>query len=186
MKFISIVLLAWMSIVNQTGRGLYTCNNVRIIFFSSAAMEDIQAGTSAGASVYNAATGELDFSVAIRSFQFDKSLMQEHFNSDYMESDRYPRAMFKGKIQERPDVTKDGAYPVNATGELTMHGVTQTRTVPGIITVKNGVVSMKSEFMVKCADHHIDIPRVVFRRIARSLKITVSATYSLYNNNVSK
>jgi len=180
MKHISIVLLAWISIINQAGQDLYVCRNAKITLYSSAPIEDIKAATSTGASVYNAASGELDFSVSIRSFQFDKSLMQEHFNSDYMESDKFPRAIFKGKVENHIDITKDGTYPVRVAGQLTVHGVTQSRTIPGTISIKNGVVSMTSEFMVKCTDHHIDIPQIVFHHIAESIKINVFATYSPY------
>jgi polyisoprenoid-binding protein YceI len=179
MKYISIILLAWMSI-NQAGQDIYVCKNAKISLYSSAPIEDIKAVTSEGASVYNAATGELDFSVAIPSFQFEKSLMQQHFNAEYMESDKFPRATFKGKIEENVDVTKDGSYPIKATGQLTVHGVTQTRTIPGNLLVKNGVITMTSEFMVKCVDHHIDIPQIVFHHIAESIKMNVSATYSPY------
>jgi len=169
-----------MTTTNQAGQDLYTCKNAKITLFSSAPIEDIKAASLTGASVYNAATGELDFSVSIRSFQFDKSLMQEHFNSDYMESDKFPRATFKGKIGEHIDISKDGVYPVKVTGELTVHGVTQTRNIAGSISVKNGTVSMASEFMVKCVDHHIDIPQIVFHHIAESIKISVFATYNPY------
>ncbi|MFD2873057.1 YceI family protein [Mucilaginibacter ximonensis] len=177
MKHISIILLAWMSIF-QTGQGLYMCKNAEISLFSSAPIEDISAKTSSGQSVYNAATGDLVFSVAINTFKFRKSLMQEHFNSDYLESDKYPHATFKGKIQEHPDLSKDGTYQVTAIGVLNVHNVSQNRTIPGTITVSNGVVTMKSEFMVKCADHHIEIPRLVFHNIAESIKMNVTATYT--------
>src|SRR5665213_1132688 len=178
MKHIAVILLAWMSTINQAGQDLYVCKNARITLFSSAPIEDIKATSSTGASVYNAATGELDFSVSIRSFQFDKSLMQEHFNSDYMESDKFPRATFKGKIKERVDVTKDGTYPVEATGEFTVHGVTKARTIQGVISVKNQILTITSEFMVKCADHRIIIPQIVFHHIAESIKIDILAAYS--------
>ncbi len=179
MKYLSIILLVWLG-MGRTGTGLYACKNAKISLYSSAPIEDIKAASTTGASVFNAATGELDFSVATQSFQFPKSLMQEHFNSDYMESDKFPRSTFKGKIEEHIDVTKDGTYPVKATGELTVHGVTQMRTIPGTITVKNGEISMTAEFMVKCADHHIEIPRLVFHNIAESIKINVSATYTAH------
>jgi hypothetical protein len=180
MKYISMILLAWMSTTNQAIQDSYACKNARISLYSSAPIEDIKAVSTAGASVYNASTDELDFSVPIRSFQFDKSLMQEHFNSDYMESDKFPRATFKGKVQEHVDATKDGTYPVKVSGALSVHGITQNRTIPGTISVKTGVISMTSEFMVKCTDHHIDIPQIVFHHIAESIQINVSATYSSY------
>lgn len=177
MKHIGIILLAWISLF-QTGQGLYVCKNAQISLFSTAPIEDIAAKTSSGQSVYNAATGDLVFSVAINTFKFPKSLMQEHFNSDYLESDKYPHATFKGKVQEHPDLTKDGTYPITATGVLDVHNVKQTRTIPGTLVVSNGTVTMKSEFMVKCVDHHIDIPKLVFHNIAESIKMNVTATYT--------
>lgn len=179
MKYISVILLAWLSIA-QAGQGTYVCKNAHINLFSSAPIEDIEANSNEAVSVYNAATGELDFSLPIRSLHFPKSLMEEHFNENYMESDKYPKATFKGKVQSPPDLSKDGTYPVSVAGELSVHGVTQNRTINGAIKVANGVVSMTSEFMVKCADHHIDIPQIVFHNIAESIRIRVSATYSLY------
>src|SRR5258708_3847363 len=152
MKYISMILLAWIT-MTQSGQDIYTCKNARISLYSSAPIEDIEAIATTGVSVYNAATGELAFSLPIRALHFPKALMEEHFNSDYMESDKFPKATFKGKIQEHPDLSKDGTYSVTATGELQVHGVTQTRTVKGNLSVSNGVVSMTSEFMVKCADH---------------------------------
>ena len=179
MKIFGIILLAWFGI-NQSGQDLYVCKNAKISLFSSAPIEDIKAATTTGASVFDAASGQIDFSVTIQSFQFEKSLMQEHFNSDYMESDKFPKAVFKGKIQEHLDLAKDGSYPVTVAGDLTVHGVTKPRTIPGTITVKAGAIAITSEFMVKCADHDIKIPSIVFHNIAESIKINVSAAYTAY------
>ena len=164
----------------QAGQDIYVSKNAWISLYSSAPIEDIKAATSSGGSVYNLSTGELDFSVNIKSFTFEKELMQEHFNSDYMESDKFPKATFKGTIQEHVDITKDGIYPITVNGDLTVHGVTQKRIIPGTISVKSGVISMSSEFIVKCADHHITIPSIVFHNIAESIKMNVSATYIPY------
>lgn len=182
MKHIAIVLLAWISIL-QAGQDIYTCKNAKISIYSSAPIEDIEATASTGASVFNATTSELTFSVPIRAFHFPKALMEEHFNENYMESDKYPKASFKGKIQEHPDLSKDGTYPVTVTGDFQVHGVTQTRTIKGNLSVNNGVITMTSEFMVKLADHHIDIPAIVFHHIAETIRVRVSATYSAYKNN---
>ncbi|EHQ27356.1 YceI family protein [Mucilaginibacter paludis] len=178
MKYLSILLLAWISTINQAGQDLYVCKNAKISLYSSAPVEDIKASTTSGVSVYKVSTGELNFSVPIRSFQFEKSLMQEHFNGDYMESDKFPKASFKGKIQEHVDVSKDGTFPITVTGDLTVHGVTQKRTIPGSLTMKDGLISMTAEFQVKCADHHIEIPRIVFHNIAETIKMNVSASYT--------
>jgi polyisoprenoid-binding protein YceI len=183
MKYMFVILLAWLSIKNQAGQDLYACKNAKISLFSTAPLEDISAVSNSGTSVFNPATGDLAFSVSIRSFQFPKSLMQEHFNENYMESDKYPKANFKGKIAETIDVTKNGSYPVNVTGELDVHGVKQTRTIPGTVVVNNGAVSMSSEFMVKCVDHKIEIPTLVFKHIGESIKMNVSATYTVVKSN---
>ena len=177
MKYITMILLAWLT-VNQAGQDIYTCKNANINLYSSAPIEDIEATATNGVSVFNAGTGELDFAIPIRGFHFPKALMEEHFNENYMESDKYPKATFKGKIQEHPDLSKDGTYPVTATGDFQVHGVTQTRTITGNLKVSNNVVTMTSEFMVKCADHHIEIPQIVFHHIAESIRIRVSATYT--------
>ncbi|MDO3628456.1 YceI family protein [Mucilaginibacter sp. BT774] len=181
MRYICIILLTLFNIT-KTDQDLYTCKNARITLFSKALIEDIKATTSTGVSVFNAETGELNFSALISAFQFEKAFMQQHFNSDYMESDKFPRAIFKGKMQEHIDLTRDGIYPVSVVGELTVHGVTQKRTIQGSVTIRNGIISMASEFMVKCADHHIDIPQILFYHIAESIKVTVSATYNPYKN----
>jgi polyisoprenoid-binding protein YceI len=182
MKYLSVLLLALLSFT-QAGQDVYVCKNAKINIYSSAPIEDIEANSSEGVSVYNAATGELAFSLPIRSLHFEKAMMEEHFNENYIESDKYPKATFKGKVNEHPDLTKDGTYPVTVTGDFQVHGVTQNRTVKGEVKVNKGTVSMSSEFMVKCADHHIDIPRIVFHNIAESIRIRVSATYTTYNSS---
>jgi len=182
MKTISIILLAWLTFV-QAGQDVYTCKNAKVNIFSTAPIEDIEANSTNGVSVYNPGTGELAFSVPIRSFHFPKALMEEHFNENYMESDKYPKASFKGKMQEHPDLTKDGSYPVTVTGDFEAHGIKQTRTITGNLKVANGVLTMTSEFMVKCADHRIDIPQIVFHNIAESIRIRVAATYTVLKSN---
>jgi hypothetical protein len=178
MKYITLILLAWF--INQAGQDSYVCKNANISLYSKAPLEDIDATSAKGTSVFNAANGTLAFSVPIRSFQFQKSLMQEHFNESYMESDKYPNASFSGKISEKIDVAKNGTYPVNVTGTLEVHGVKQNRTIPGTITINNGAVSMKSEFMVMCKDHQIEIPKLVFQKIAESIRVQVAANYVVY------
>lgn len=177
MKYIGLILLTLFGI-NRVGGALYACKNANVSLYSKAPIEDIEASTASGTSVYNSSTGDVAFSVPIKSFKFEKSLMEEHFNENYMESDKYPAATFKGKVTTMPDLSKDGTYPVKATGDLTVHGVTQNRTIDGTFTVKGGAVSLNSEFMVKCADHKITIPQLVFHNIAESIRIRVAANYA--------
>lgn len=179
MKYISLILLAWLGI-NQAVQGIYVCKNAAVSLYSKAPIEDIDAHSDKGTSVLNTTTGDVAFAVPIRSFKFEKSLMQEHFNENYLESDKYPQASFKGKLNTIPDVSKDGTYPVTATGLFEVHGVKQNRTIPGKIMVSKGAVSLTSEFMVACKDHKVEIPKLVFHNIAETIRINVSAAYAPY------
>lgn len=157
---------------------VYTKNG-SISFFSTAAMENITADNTQVMSVLNTQTGELLFSVLIKGFHFKKSLMEEHFNENYMESDKYPKASFKGNITEAAKInySKDGNYVVNVTGELTIHGVTKKVSAPGTLSVKSGLVSAISKFNIKLSDYNISIPAIVKDKIAETIDITVSCGY---------
>ena len=106
--------------------------------------------------------------------------MEEHFNENYMESDKYPKAIFKGKINNLSVVnfSADGNYPADISGELTIHGVTKSIKTPATIHVKGGVVSADSKINVKPADYKISIPGVVKDNIAETIEITISCIYN--------
>jgi polyisoprenoid-binding protein YceI len=161
---------------------LYTRNG-SISFFSSTPIENIEAHNKEVSSFWNTAKGELVFAVLIKSFKFQKALMQEHFNENYMESDKYPKANFKGNILNMGDVDlkKAGSYTVKVDGDLTIHGVTQHVSVPGTVTVgKDGGVSTAAKFKVKPADYGIKIPAVVAKNIAEVIEIVVNCSYAPY------
>ncbi len=126
----------------------------------------------------NIASKEIFFKVEIQSFQFKKSLMQEHFNEDYMESDKYPFAEFRGKLVSAPDLTKDGTYPVTVAGTLNIHNVPKEYQVPGSLIVRGGRVTATADFKVRLADHHIKIPRLLVKNIAEVVDVKVSAAYT--------
>jgi polyisoprenoid-binding protein YceI len=117
------------------------------------------------------------FQVPVKSFKFEKQLMKEHFNENYMESDKYPRADYKGVIADLSKVNfaKDGTYNVTSNGKLTIHGVTKDVTAPGTITVKGSSVTVNSKFSVKPADYKISIPKLVEGKIANSIEVTVNS-----------
>jgi polyisoprenoid-binding protein YceI len=106
--------------------------------------------------------------------------MQEHFNENYMESDKYADARFSGKVNEDIDWKKDGVNNVTVTGKLTIHGVDKDRTIPGVITIKNGVVSISSKFDVTCKEHGIKIPTMLAEKVAEVVSINVSGAYAPY------
>ena len=153
----------------------------KITFFSGTSVENIEAINNDVASVIDGKSGDVMFQVPIKSFHFEKQLMQEHFNENYMESDKFPKAEFRGKIDNAAALTKDGTYNVKASGKLTMHGVTRDVTTNGTVTVKGGVVTVNSKFKVKPADYGIKIPSVVASKIAEQIEVTVNTILNPVN-----
>lgn len=147
-----------------------------IKFFSSATIEDITAENTKANSIFNEATGEVVFSIPIQEFQFAKSLMKEHFNEKYMESEKFPKSTFQGKINDfKPD---GGLQTVTASGKLTIHGVTHEVQIPGTIEKANGKITMKAKFMVKLEDYKITRPRLLWKNIAEEVEVTVEFNYT--------
>jgi len=148
-------------------------------FESHTPLEDIKAHNHQTLSVLNLENGELAVSILIKGFQFEKALMQEHFNENYMESDKFPKAVFKGEIIDMGAVNleKEGTYPVKVKGDLTIHGETQPVETEGTITVADDTFSASSSFVVEVADYKIDIPAVVRDNIANEVKIDINVDY---------
>lgn len=172
-----VTLFILLSIQGAKAQELFTSKNMSVSFFSAATLEDIEAVSKNGIAILNTAKNELIFNVQIKSFVFDKSLMQEHFNENYMESNKFPSANFKGKLDGPVDYKKDGDYKVKAIGKLTVHGKSQNRTIDGIISVKNGVVSLNSEFPIACKDHDVKIPSLMSEKIGEVLKVTITGSF---------
>ena len=175
-----IFLFLALSLVLPSWAQVYTAKSGEISFHSEAPLENIDAVNNAANSVLNTDSREIAFLVPLRKFIFKKSLMQEHFNGKYMESDKFPNASFKGRINESVNFTSDGETKVTATGKLTIHGVEREVIVPGIVTVKNGEISVQSAFTVKVADYKITIPKLMFQNIAESIDVKVSINYTPY------
>ena len=178
MKYISIVLLASLLCINQAGQDIYICKNAKINMYSSAPIENIEANSNGGVSVYNASTGELDFIVPIRSLHFPKALMEEHFNENYMESEKFPVAKFSGKIIEQVNFTTDNTIEVRAKGELEIHGQKQIRIIKAKITVKGNQLAVEAHFLVPLSDHSITIPKIVSQKIATEIEVDINALLS--------
>ena len=149
-------------------------------FFSAAALENIEAENNLVTSVLDLSSGNFAFLVKIKSFQFDKALMQEHFNENYLMSDEFPKATFKGSIEnfENLDFTKDGTFEATFKGTMQIKGKDKEISEPATITIKDGVVSLNSEFTIKASDYGVNIPAAKKDNISENLKITVKITYA--------
>ncbi|MCA1762742.1 MAG: YceI family protein [Flavobacteriales bacterium] len=173
----TIITLALISIsVVCTAQGKFFTRNGTITFFSSTPVEDIKAENYNATAVLDAATGAMEFSLLMKSFNFKKALMQEHFNENYVESDKFPKATFKGTIVnlDEIDFGKDGSYPATVKGDLTIHGETKPVETTGTIDVKDGKVITASSFMVAPEDYKIEIPGVVRDKIAKKIEVSVN------------
>jgi polyisoprenoid-binding protein YceI len=180
MKRILIVLAAWAYAGTAPAQNLFSAQSGNVTFFSKAPLEDIEAHNGKAQSIINTTTGEIAVKVSIKSFVFDNGLMQEHFNENYLESDKYPFATFKGKINEHIDWTKPGTYPVSATGKLNVHGVERDQTIKGKLDVGSGKLQLDADFTVALADHKIEIPTLVFQKIAETIAVTTRFVYQLH------
>lgn len=176
MKKYCVLLTAFFFATTAFGQR-YVTRTGKVSFFSSTSMENIEAVNNEAACAVDGKSGELAFQVPIKSFKFEKALMQEHFNENYMESDKYPRAEFKGKITNPAAVnfSKDGTYNVQVAGKMTMHGATRDVSAPGTVTVQGNSITANSKFKVRPADYGIKIPSVVAGKIAQEIEVTVNS-----------
>ncbi|MCZ4225353.1 YceI family protein [Pedobacter rhodius] len=158
---------------------IWVSKSVTSSFFSSTPVEDIDAQSKSGASAIDTKTNNIIFKISNTSFQFKKKLMQEHFNENYMESDKYPTSDFKGKIAEQLDFSKPGSYPITVKGNLQIHGVSKEYQAKGLLVITNGEAKATSTFNVKLSDHDIKIPTIVFKQIAETVQVKITAVYQL-------
>ncbi|MFZ1750077.1 MAG: YceI family protein [Saprospiraceae bacterium] len=156
----------------------YFTKTGQISFYSDTPIEKIEALNKSSNCVMDVETGKIEFAVLVKGFQFDKALMQEHFNENYMESNKYPKATFKGQIDgyQKLDISKNGKSNVHATGDLTIHGVTKKVTTSGVLVVVNGKIDIDATFDVILADYKISIPALVRDQISKTVKIKVDVT----------
>jgi polyisoprenoid-binding protein YceI len=179
MKQIFLLLIAAGFMLPLHAQKVFTKTG-HVSFDATTPLEDIKAESYKVISVIEQSTGQIEFSADIKSFDFRRALMQEHFNENYMESDKYPKAAFKGNIANIKDVNlaKDGQYKVNVKGKLTIHNTTRDVDVPGIITVKDGMISgAKADFNVATQDYNIEIPGTVKDKIAKTVNVSVDMAY---------
>jgi polyisoprenoid-binding protein YceI len=147
----------------------------RITFYSATAMEHIEAINKTVTCVIDTKTGDIQFAVLMKGFEFRKALMQEDFNDTYVESNKYPRSTFKGKILNNTEINynANGNYPATATGLLVLHGVSREISAPGTISVTDGKLRLNAEFDILLTDYKIAVPALVRDKISKSIKINI-------------
>lgn len=172
----SILLVLSLVFSLSLSAQIYMADNCIIGFFSASPLENIEATNKAAKPIMNTSTGDIQVKIAMTAFSFDKPLMQEHFNENYVESEKYPYAIYKGKINETIDWTKDGSYTVTVTGMLNMHGVEKEMKLTGTAVVKGDEITLDSKFKIHIADYNIKVPSLYIQNIAEDVDVTVKAS----------
>lgn len=167
-----LFLVVFILLAQNTIAQKFISRNVEVQFLSETPIENIEAQNNQVSALFDSSTGEIVFQVPIRGFHFEKALMEDHFNENYMETDEFPKATLLGKIKSWPNVTED----VEVEGVIMIHGVEKTRTFNGTLRSENNNWIVSSEFSVNAEDFDIKIPSIVRKQIAENIVITINAT----------
>lgn len=154
---------------------IYIGEKCTLSFFSETKMENIDAVNSVSKPVLNSKNGAFAIKASQNAFNFKSALMQEHYNENYIESEKYPYATFTGIINEAIDYTNEQVNKVTITGNLNMHGVDQPRTITGTLEIKNTKIILNSNFLITVADYKIKVPSLYIEKIAEVVKVTLHA-----------
>ena len=177
MKKTILVFSLLLAIVSLPAQSRYFTKTGKITFDATSpkSPEGIDGINKNSTCVLDSKTGDLQFSVLMKGFEFERALMMEHFNENYAESDKFPKTVFKGVIEKNAsiDYAKDGVYPVKVTGKLTMHGETKELSAEGKLQVKGGKVAVQADFSLLLLDYKVLIPQLVADKIAKTAKIKV-------------
>lgn len=173
-------LIFFLNIILAANAQKYMTKNGYIGFFSQTPLETIRADNNQVVGALDISTGEIVFQALIKSFHFERALMEEHFNENYMESDKIPKATFKGKITNLSsvDFSKNGSYDVTVEGDLTIHNVTKKFSTKGTLEVVSGGINANSKFNLVPEDFNITIPGVVRNKIDKNFAVTVTMKYT--------
>lgn len=171
---IFILILTAMSL--QVSSQKYITKNGNIRFHSDAPLEKIEAINKQVNSALDITSGDFVFKVVMKSFEFEKALMQEHFNENYVESDKFPTSSFVGKVTniKTMDFSKEGSFKALVEGKLTLHGVSNNVKTEGTLESKGGKIAGHAVFSLKVKDYNIEIPGAVVKNIAEEVEITVN------------
>jgi len=178
-KLIFLILIS--STIHASAQNRFFTKEGHISFFSEAPLENIEAHNQQVNSIVDFSKNEVVITLLMKSFRFEKSLMEEHFNENYLESAKYPKALFFGTFKSELliDPNKNGVYPVSIDGKLTLHGVTQPIMASGSFEVKNGIITAKTKFQISIKEYNIEVPKLVMKNIAEIVDVVVELPYSL-------
>ena len=178
------LLILFLSIFHSSGSSrpdrIYSCNDGIVNFVSNAPLEVIRARSEQLNGAIDAERKTFLFSVKVSSFHgFNSGLQREHFNENYLETAKFPKATFEGKFIEDIDFTKEGVYEIRAKGILDLHGIRQERILKGTVKINPAGVQLSAQFPILLEDHGIKIPRVVYQKISPEIEVSINTTMKL-------
>ncbi|QNM86944.1 YceI family protein [Polaribacter pectinis] len=179
MKIIYTLLFCFLFVSITNSQERFLTKNGAITFFSAAAMEDIKADNNQVLSIIDASSGKMAISILMKSFMFEKALMQEHFNENYVESDKFPKATFKGDIVNFESI-KDTDTKVTVKGTMTIHGISKEIIIDATMNRTDKQITAIGEFYLAVADFNIEIPAVVSDNIAKKIKVNFEFNHKPY------
>jgi len=178
MKNKLIILILLITSVSVFGQDKFIAKNAYISFYSSTPLEDILGESNEAVAILDASKGEIIFQALMTTFHFKRALMEEHFNENYMESSKFPKTKFKGTIDGfNKAMLKAPVASIKITGQLNVHGVEKSITVPGTIGLEDGKLVATAKFKVTPEEYGIIIPSLVRDKIGKEMEITVKDIY---------
>ncbi len=184
MKRLTILSICLLSFTCAWTQDRYFTRTGEISFYSDAPMEKIEALNQQASCILDKSSGDIAVSLQMRGFKFEKALMEEHFNENYVESHKYPKSTFKGQITNlnEADLEKEGKHEVRVKGDLTIHGITKPVETTGTIQTTARGFTLSSEFDISLEDYKIEIPSAVTGKIAENVKIKLDMALTPYSN----
>lgn len=184
-KFILVFVASTCSLF-VVAQNIYRSSKSEVSFFAGTAIEDIDGKSSEAVSAIDLIDGSVAVSIPIKTFHFEQSLMEEHFNENYMETEKFPKATFKGKIENLGSITWTSTTPFVAkvSGVLTMHGVSLPRTFEVTFQNKDGKLQASASFPVKLEEFNIDRPKILWEKLAEEVKVQLNISYEEYKGVV--
>lgn len=175
-----LMILTASRVCGQAELYVWKVTDGEVSFVSRAPLETIEASSESLEGLLNTATGAFAFSLFINSFEgFNSPLQQDHYYENYMETDRFPKSTFSGRLIESVDLSRTGTYRVRAKGILDIHGVSVERIIPVELRVSGEWITANSTFLIPLSAHNISIPRIVRQKIAEEIEVSVQAQFRL-------
>ncbi len=179
MKKIHLIVFALLFYHGINAQDKFLTKEGYVSFFSHSLVEDIKADNNQVLSVIDTVTGKIAIQMLMRSFMFKKALMQEHFNENYVESYKYPKATFSGEIINFSDLNEENDE-TEIIGTLTVHGEEKEIRTKVNVEIREDGIRLKGDFNVDVADFKIKIPSIVANNIAKTIKVTFELDHKPY------